>query len=162
MVTPLKYRMLAARTCPAILAGADMSRTSSIRPTANMAPAASTTPVISGESGEDRAQLRDRGRGQHRHQEAHEHGGATAVGDRPGVHRALARVGHVADPQRDALGRDGQGGGRSGGHDRTRPYQPMSGIASSATRSGYGGKAAQSAATSDRTAAISRLVGPAP
>ena len=50
MVTPAKYRMLAARTCPAILAGADMSRTSSIRPTANMAPAASTTPSISGES----------------------------------------------------------------------------------------------------------------
>ena len=42
--------MLAARTCPAILAGADMFRTSSISPTANIAPAASTTPVISGES----------------------------------------------------------------------------------------------------------------
>ena len=42
--------MLAASTWPAILAGADMSRTSSISPTANMAPAASTTPVISGES----------------------------------------------------------------------------------------------------------------
>ena len=50
MVTPAKYRMLAASTWPAILAGADMSRTSSMRPTANMAPAASTTPSISGES----------------------------------------------------------------------------------------------------------------
>ena len=50
IVTPKKYRMLAARTWPAILAGADMSRTSSMRPTTNMAPAASTTPSISGES----------------------------------------------------------------------------------------------------------------
>ena len=50
MVTPMKYRMLAARTWPAILAGADMSRTSSMRPTAKMAPAASTTPRSSGES----------------------------------------------------------------------------------------------------------------
>ena len=50
MVTPRKYKMLAARTWPAILAGADMSRTSSMRPTAKMAPAASTTPSSSGES----------------------------------------------------------------------------------------------------------------
>ncbi len=49
IVTPEKYRMLAARTCPAIFAGADMSRTSSIRPTANIAPPARTTPIISGE-----------------------------------------------------------------------------------------------------------------
>jgi hypothetical protein len=50
MVTPMKYKMLAARTWPAILAGADMSRTSSMRPTAKMAPAASTTPSASEES----------------------------------------------------------------------------------------------------------------
>ena len=43
-VTPRKYRMLAASTCPAILAGADMSRTSSISPTAKMAAPARTTP----------------------------------------------------------------------------------------------------------------------
>ena len=55
MVTPAKYRMLAASTCPAILAGADMSRMSSIRPTANIAPAARTTPIISGESSKTRA-----------------------------------------------------------------------------------------------------------
>ena len=50
MVTPRKYKMLAARTWPATFAGADISRTSSMSPTAKMAPAASTTPSISGES----------------------------------------------------------------------------------------------------------------
>src|ERR1039458_4013180 len=44
IVTPRKYKMLAARTWPATLAGADMSRTSSINPTAKIAAAASTTP----------------------------------------------------------------------------------------------------------------------
>ncbi len=55
---------------------------------------------------EDRAQLRDGGRSQHRHHESHEHRGTAAVGDRLGVHRALAGVGDIANPQRDALGRD--------------------------------------------------------
>ena len=127
MVTPLKYRMLAARTCPAIFAGADMSRTSSMSPTANMAPAASTTPVISGESAKIGPQLRHDRRGQDRDQEAHEHGGATAIGDRPGVHGALARVGDVAHPQGDALGRDGQRAVAPAAITSTRPYQPMSG-----------------------------------
>ena len=40
IVTPRKYRMLAASTCPAILAGADISRTSSMSPTAKIAPPA--------------------------------------------------------------------------------------------------------------------------
>jgi hypothetical protein len=41
--------MLAARTCPAILAGADMSRASSISPTKKIAAAARTTPSGSDE-----------------------------------------------------------------------------------------------------------------
>ena len=48
-VTPRKYRMLAASTCPAILAGADISRTSSISPTPKMAAPARTTPSGSDE-----------------------------------------------------------------------------------------------------------------
>ncbi len=43
-VTPRKYRIDAARTCPATLAGADMSRASSMSPTTKMAAPASTTP----------------------------------------------------------------------------------------------------------------------
>ena len=47
IVTPAKYRMLAARTCPAILAGADIERKSSTRPRTKMAAAAIRTPIAS-------------------------------------------------------------------------------------------------------------------
>ena len=43
-VTPMKYRIVAARTWPATLAGADMSRKSSIRPTTKIAAAPSRRP----------------------------------------------------------------------------------------------------------------------
>ena len=64
---------------------------------------------------EDGPQLRQAAARQHGHQEPHEHGGTTAVGDRLGVHRALAGMGDVAHPQRDALGRDRQRGRRPRG-----------------------------------------------
>ena len=53
IVTPRKYRMLAASTWPAILAGADMSRTSSISPTKKMAAAAQHDAEGLGGVGED-------------------------------------------------------------------------------------------------------------
>ena len=62
-----------------------------------------------------RPQRRDGGRRQHGDQEAQEHGGAAAVGDRLGVHLALARMGDVADADRDAPGREGQRGRRPRG-----------------------------------------------
>ena len=43
-VTPMKYKIVAASTCPATLAGADMSRKSSIRPTTKMAAAPKMSP----------------------------------------------------------------------------------------------------------------------
>ena len=45
--TPAKYRIEAASTWPAILAGADMDRKSSMRPTTKMAAEARSSPSIS-------------------------------------------------------------------------------------------------------------------
>ena len=63
--------MVAARTWPAILAGADMSRTSSIRPTTKMAA-----------GGQDQARAAPTSRGR--------------AGDRPGIAAATAHVTSMA------------------------------------------------------------------
>ena len=73
MVTPRKYRMLAASTSPATLAGADMSRTSSIRPDGEDGRRGQHHPEGLGGAGEDRWRA-GRGGHDHGHQEAEEHG----------------------------------------------------------------------------------------
>ena len=87
MVTPRKYKMLAARTWPATLAGADISRTSVDEPDGEKWPrAASTTPQHLRRVGEDRAQGRHCGGNEHGREEPEEHGRPAAIGDGLLVH----------------------------------------------------------------------------
>ena len=131
MVTPLKYKMLAASTCPAIFAGADMSRTSSMSPTANIA-AGGRGPrrVISGESAKMASQTAAAAAAdQDGDQETEEHGGAAAVG-RCGLSCTERSPGCATYPTRM---RECAGPGMvsaavaPAAMSSTRPYQPMSG-----------------------------------
>src|ERR1700722_8547063 len=105
MVTPMKYKMLAARTWPAILAGADMSRTSSISPTPKMATPASTTPRGS-EEPPKRWCMEGMGGAAHQdaHAEADQHGRSPAVRGGTGVDLALVGERHVGDATRQPGG----------------------------------------------------------
>ena len=95
--------MLAARTWPAILAGADMSRRSSIEPDGeDGTPPPSTTPERLGRALEDGAAAAACAAATgHGDQEADEHGGAAAVGrDRRVCTVAVVGLGDVAAPAR--------------------------------------------------------------
>ena len=93
--------MLPLSTCPAIFAGGDTSRRSSIAPTTNITAAGEQKPERLGVVGEHLVELGDLRRHRHRDQEPDEHRRAAERRRRLRVHAARPRHRDRADARRD-------------------------------------------------------------
>ena len=116
MVTPRKYKMLAARTWPAIFGRRRHLPHVVDEPDGENGPGRQHHPQHLGRVREDRTQGRHGGGGEHGRQQAEEHGGAAAIGDGLLVHGALVGQGDVAGQHRQPAARHREGGGRPRRH----------------------------------------------
>ena len=122
---PKATRKPAASTCPPSLVSASSSKRSSSTPTAQIsAPAISTMPGVAEDERPAGGEERQLAGHEVRRHEAAQHRQPAEVGDRLGVHVAVADLGHRAGAQRDLAGDDREQVGDRRGHQEDEEVLP--------------------------------------